>query len=73
MRPIHRRDFLGAALTTATALVSTRKAAALALKGQPSARTQSADSRVEILLNEPVGKISPDIYGHFVEHLGCGL
>ena len=70
MRPIHRRDFLGAALTTATALVSTRKAAALALQGQPSARAQSADSRVEILLNEPVGKISPDIYGHFVEHLG---
>ena len=46
------------------------QAAALALQGQPSASAQSADSRVEILLNEPVGKISPDIYGHFVEHLG---
>src|SRR6187455_1811644 len=70
MRTIQRRDFLGAALTGATALVSTRTATALALQGQPAARAQSADSRVEILLNEPVGKISPEIYGHFVEHLG---
>jgi alpha-N-arabinofuranosidase len=28
-----------------------------------------ADSRIEILLNEPLGTISSDIYGHFVEHL----
>ena len=31
---------------------------------------QSADSRVEVLLNEPIGKIAPEIYGHFAEHLG---
>src|SRR5262245_19208792 len=70
MRTIQRRDFLGAALTTAAALVSTRQAAAIELQSQPSARAQSADSRAEILLNEPIGKISPEIYGHFVEHLG---
>src|SRR5262249_8561109 len=29
-----------------------------------------ADSRIEVLLNEPQGTISPNIYGHFVEHLG---
>jgi alpha-L-arabinofuranosidase len=29
-----------------------------------------ADSRVEILLDEPQGTISPNIYGHFMEHLG---
>ena len=28
------------------------------------------DSRIEILLGEPLGTISPDIYGHFTEHLG---
>ena len=32
--------------------------------------TKAADSRIEVLLNEPIGKISPDIYSHFVEHLG---
>jgi hypothetical protein len=28
------------------------------------------DSRIEILLDEPQGTISPNIYGHFVEHWG---
>ncbi len=28
------------------------------------------DARVEVLVNEPVGRIAPEIYGHFVEHLG---
>ena len=31
---------------------------------------QSPESRVDILLNEPIGTIAPEIYGHFVEHLG---
>jgi len=34
------------------------------------ADSAGADSRIEILLNEPLGTISPDIYGHFTEHLG---
>jgi alpha-L-arabinofuranosidase len=29
-----------------------------------------SDSRIEVLLDEPLGSISPDIYGHFTEHLG---
>jgi alpha-N-arabinofuranosidase len=28
------------------------------------------DTRIEILLDEPVGTITPDIYGHFSEHIG---
>jgi len=32
--------------------------------------SSSADSRIEVLLGEPLGTISPNIYGHFVEHLG---
>lgn len=32
---------------------------------------KTADSRIEILLDEPIGAISPDIYSHFVEHLGA--
>ena len=40
--------------------------AALRAAGQ----SRSADSRIEILLNEPIAKIAPEIYGHFAEHLG---
>ncbi len=29
-----------------------------------------ADARIDILTGEPVGTIAPEIYGHFVEHLG---
>lgn len=43
-------------------------AGALALGFPRSSR--AADARVEILVNEPVADISPNIYGHFVEHLG---
>ena len=28
------------------------------------------DSRIEVLLGEPLGTISPNIYGHFTENLG---
>lgn len=30
----------------------------------------SVDSRIEVLLEEPLGTISQNIYGHFTEHLG---
>jgi alpha-N-arabinofuranosidase len=30
----------------------------------------SADAHIEVLLDEPIGTISPTIYGHFTEHLG---
>ncbi len=32
--------------------------------------SQAADSRVEILINEPIGTVNPNLYSHFVEHLG---
>jgi alpha-L-arabinofuranosidase len=32
--------------------------------------SQLADSRIEILLNEPIAQISPMIYGQFTEHIG---
>jgi alpha-N-arabinofuranosidase len=28
------------------------------------------DSRIEILLDEPIGTIAPEVYGHFSEHIG---
>src|ERR1700694_2097139 len=33
------------------------------------ADTPTSDSRIEVLLGEPLGTISPNIYGHFVENL----
>jgi alpha-L-arabinofuranosidase len=55
---VGRREFVGGALAAgALALVAPRGA-------------QGADAKIEVLLNEPVGTISPNIYSHFIEHLG---
>src|SRR5262247_4669205 len=45
---------------------------ALMLTGNRYAAQESrmVDAKIEILLDEPVGKIEPEIYSHFVEHLG---
>src|ERR671918_1692649 len=32
--------------------------------------SRAADSRIEVLTGEGIGTISPNIYGHFAEHLG---
>ena len=48
--------------------------AALTLKAQPFAANtlpaNSADAHIEILAAEPIGEISPNIYGQFTEHIG---
>ena len=49
-----RRHFLGA----------TAAAAASGLAQEPS------DSRIEVLLKEPIATIAPEIYGHFAENIG---
>jgi alpha-N-arabinofuranosidase len=40
-------------------------------RGAPwmTASDPSVDARIEVLLDEPLGAISPDIYGHFAENL----
>jgi alpha-N-arabinofuranosidase len=53
-------------MITRRQLLRTAAAGAAAL----AARGQSADSRIEILPAEPIGRIAPEIYSHFVEHLG---
>ncbi|HEY8460063.1 MAG TPA: alpha-L-arabinofuranosidase C-terminal domain-containing protein [Blastocatellia bacterium] len=57
-----RREFINAALAGGV----------LALRGGRSSAQEArmADARIEILLDEPIGGIAPEIYGHFVEHLG---
>ena len=60
MQKIDRRQFVSSALVAA---------GGLALSMPRSAR--AADSRIDILVNEQIGTIDPNIYGHFVEHLGA--
>jgi len=55
MLPLNRRDFLRAA--TAGACL-------------PALRAASPEARIDVLLEETVGVIAPEIYSHFVENLG---
>src|SRR5437016_6797 len=56
---MRRREFI-----KRTALATT---SALAF---PRALGATSEPGIEILLNEPIGIISPNIYGHFTEHIG---
>ena len=60
MSGISRRDFLATAIAAGT----------LTAAGLPRS-VRAADATIEILASEPIGTISPNIYGHFVEHLGA--
>ena len=59
MRKIRRRTFVGSVLAAGAATLLRPRSA------------QAAESRIEVLVNEPIGKISPEIYSHFIEHLGA--
>ena len=62
-----RRDFVQAGMAGAASLVLPGVRGAVAAAARPS---RLADSHIEILLDEPVGTIAPEVYGHFTEHLG---
>ena len=64
-----RRQFIRSAMSGG-ALVLTGRALAGLATSRTAGQSRSADSRIEVLLNEPIGKIAPEIYGHFAEHLG---
>lgn len=57
---MERREFLKGSIATGMALALARK----------TAWAKSTDARIEIFINEPVGTISPAIYGQFTEHIG---
>ena len=59
MKSISRRRFIQQATVGGLALYTV---------GSPRAAT--SDTRIEVLLDEPIGTISPDLYGHFTEHIG---
>ncbi|HEY6660839.1 MAG TPA: alpha-L-arabinofuranosidase C-terminal domain-containing protein, partial [Pyrinomonadaceae bacterium] len=58
-----RRNFLRGAVAAGAGL-------ALEPVGGLAHSSRAADSRIEVLIGEEIGTISPDIYGHFAEHLG---
>src|SRR5256885_8170006 len=70
-----RRRFLEGLLaaggaTCAPALLA--RAGAAAGPAAP-ASSRAADARIDVLLREPIGRIAPEIYGHFAEHLGATI
>jgi hypothetical protein len=56
-----RREFLQSALAGTAAFCFSRC---------PSLAASSSEAKIEVLLGETQGTISPNIYGHFAEHLG---
>src|SRR5580700_10156280 len=52
-----RREFLSTTL-------------AAAAMGFAARTSRAADGLVEVLVNEPIGTIAPEIHGHFTEHIG---
>ena len=60
MKPIRRRDFLQ----------TLGAGAAVIAGGARIARAADSTAAIEVLLDEPIGVISPDLYGHFTEHIG---
>ena len=61
---IRRRDFLRNTLVGGGALWATR-----CVPFAGAFETGSAGTRIEVLPDEPLGTISPNIYGHFTENL----
>ena len=58
-----RREFLGGVAALSAGVLAQRA-------GGLTHSSHAADSRIEVLIGEEIGTISPDIYGHFAEHLG---
>jgi len=54
---MNRRAFLAMTLAASAASVAPRS-------------SRATDGLVEVLIDEPIGEIAPEIHGHFVEHLG---
>ncbi len=61
---INRRRFLETTVAAGAGLLASRT-------NGFAQSARATDSRVEVLINEKIGTINPNIYGHFVEHLGA--
>lgn len=61
---IRRRDFLRTTLVGGGAFLAARS-----IPGALAVDSVSSSARIEVLTDEPLGTISPNIYGHFAENL----
>jgi alpha-N-arabinofuranosidase len=61
---VGRRQFVQSSLAAGATLLAANQLSKL------TSATAAVDSRIDVLLDEPIGRIAPEIYGHFVEHLG---
>jgi alpha-N-arabinofuranosidase len=61
---MNRRDFFEQGAMGAAGLLLASKTGLASAAG-----SRAADSRIEVLFDEPLGTVSPNIYGHFVENL----
>jgi alpha-N-arabinofuranosidase len=66
-----RRDFLIAGATGGAMLIGGRHRSLELDWCRIIPGAASVDSRIEVLIDEPIGTIAPEIYGHFAEHLGA--
>jgi len=66
-----RRDFLIAGTTGGAMLIGGRHRSLELDWCRIIPRAAAVDSRIEVLIDEPIGTIAPEIYGHFAEHLGA--
>ena len=57
---MRRRQFIRSALSGSAMVLAGRALAGLATS-RAAVQSRSADSRIEVLLNEPIGKIAPEI------------
>jgi len=63
---IRRRDFLRNSALGIAGLAFSRSFGVFA-----AAQARTVDAHIEVLIDEPLGTISPNIYGHFTEDLGA--
>src|SRR5215469_11007803 len=61
---IERREFIRTSALTAAGLAWSQ------LFPSATAQSHTLDSHIEVLLDQTLGTISPNIYGHFTEDLG---
>ncbi len=64
---IPRRSFVRTAVAGSAAMLVPDLLTALR---RPVLGGSRADGHIEVLLDEPIGTIAPEVYGHFTEHLG---
>jgi alpha-N-arabinofuranosidase len=69
-KTVGRRDFVSLMAAGSAAVVGAGLSTGAWLGTARWHASPAADSRIDVLLDEPLATIAPEIYGHFIEHLG---